>query len=253
MIAAILVAMGLIFGLSGLTDTDASGTAQGTDDPEALKGGDGGDTVDGGGGSDLLAGFGGDDILSGAAGNDWLFGMDGADTLIGGPGNDVISGGAGSDVIDAGAGDDFVETAGLLDEEALVASLQTAKGFGDIAFLYDFDAALGSGDRVSLGGGDDTIVAGGGDTITAGAGADEIALGDWASGQPPVVITDFNPDEDVIAYAHDRALPAPTFSTLVNPVTGDAELRADGQVFALIQNAGPDFQPVQIIRRSYAA
>lgn len=250
---AILVAMGVLLGLGGLVSAGDGGSATGGEDAEALKGSEGDDTIRGGGGSDLLVGYGGGDALAGDAGNDWIFGLDGPDTITGGAGNDVVSGGQGSDVIDAGAGDDFVESAGILDDDALVQSVEGARTFNDIAFLYDFSNGSDDGDIVELGDGNDTVVAGASDTITTGDGTDEIAAGDWSRGQPPLVITDFDPDQDVITYAHENGRADPVFETFVNPVSGHAELIADGEVFAIVQNAGPEFDPVQIVRRSYAA
>ena len=253
MIAALLMAMGVLLGLGGFSLGDEGGTATGSDDPDALKGSGEDDTIDGGGGSDLLVGYGGDDLLRGGDGNDWIFGLDGADTISGAAQNDVISGGDGSDVILAGAGDDFVESAGILDDAALKSSVKGAQNFGDVAFLYDFGQPVDAGDTVDLGDGDDTVVAGANDTITTGDGADKVALGDWSSGQGPVIITDFDPGKDVITYAHDTTRAAPVFETILNPLTGDAALQADGETFAIIKNAGPDFEPVEILRRSYAA
>lgn len=250
---AILMAMGLLLGLGGLVSAGDGGSATGGEDAEALKGSEGDDTILGGGGSDLLVGYGGDDQLAGDAGNDWIFGLDGTDTITGGAGNDVISGGDGVDMIDAGAGDDFVESAGILDDAALLQSVNGARTFGDIAFLYDFSKGSDDGDVVDLGNGNDTVVAGADDTITTGDGADEIATGDWSRGQAPVLITDFDPDEDVITYAHENGRTEPVFETFVNPVSGHAELIADGEVFAIVRNAGPEFDPVQIVRRTYAA
>lgn len=253
MIAAMLMAMGVLFGLSGLVPDEGETTVEGGDDAEALTGRDSDDSLSGGGGSDLLLGYGGDDTLSGGSGNDWLFGLDGDDLITGGAQDDVISGGYGADTLYGGDGDDFVESAGVLDDDALTGSAAGARSFGDLAFLYDFDQPGDAGDVVDLGDGDDTVVAGGADTVTTGEGADEIALGDWYRGQPPVTITDFDPRSDIVTYAHDRAGAAPVFETYLNPLSGDAELRADGEVFAIIRNAGAGFEPVEILRRSYAA
>ncbi|SDH98052.1 calcium-binding protein [Lutimaribacter saemankumensis] len=253
MIAAVLMAMGMLLGLGGLSIGEGETTLEGGDDPEALTGSDGDDSLSGGGGSDLLLGHGGDDSLSGGTGNDWLFGLEGDDLINGGPGNDVISGGYGSDTINGGGGDDFVESAGLLDDPALLQSAGTADDFGDLAFLYDFDQPGDTGDVIDLGPGDDTVVAGSDDTVTTGDGSDTIAMGDWHRGDAPVVITDFDPASDLITFAHDRAGPAPVFETFVNPLSGDAELRADGETFAVIRGAGADFQAVEVLRKSYAA
>ena len=252
MFAALLLAMGVMLGLGGLSAGGEGGSAEGGDDPEALKGSAQDDEIDGGGGSDLIIGFNGDDLLFGGQGNDWMFGMDGDDSIDAGYDNDVVSGGAGADTIDAGAGDDFVESAGILDEEAMETSAGSARSFGDIAFLYKFDNPADAGDVVSLGDGDDTVVAGGADTVTGGNGADEFALGDWASGEPPVVITDFDPDEDVVTYGFEAGRAEPVFKTVLNPISGDAEIMADNEIFAIIRNAGPEFDPVQIVTRSYS-
>ena len=82
MIAAVLMAMGMLLGLGGLSIGEGETTLEGGDDPEALTGSDGDDSLSGGGGSDLLLGHGGNDSLSGGTGNDWLFGGEGADQFI---------------------------------------------------------------------------------------------------------------------------------------------------------------------------
>jgi len=78
---AILLAMGVLLGLGGLSIGGEGGSAEGSDDPEALLGSDGDDTIRGGGGSDLVVGFAGDDLLSGDGGNDWIhWGLNGDGT-----------------------------------------------------------------------------------------------------------------------------------------------------------------------------
>lgn len=253
MIGAMLMAMGLLLGLSVIDIGDDGGAAEGSDDPEALKGGDGDDDLYGAGGPDLLVGYEGDDTLGGGSGNDWIFGLDGNDNISGGTENDVISGGSGADTITGGAGNDFVESAGILDEQALLASVKTAKDFGDITFDYDYSTPEETGDTIELGDGDDTIVAGAADIITTGNGQDQIAAGDWSSGQPPLVITDFDARQDVITYAYDRDAGEPVFQTVLNQANGTAEIYADGELFAIIQNVDPSFEPVEIATRNYAA
>jgi len=244
-----------LVGLSGPEDDAAfAGPDDGmTGDDLLIDGTAGPDTLQGGVGGDLVVGRAGNDLLSGGAGNDWLLGLDGDDVLQGGPGNDVLIGGDGSDRISGGAGDDFVEAANIIDQDALVASLDGLRSFADIAFAYALPGLSDQGDLVDLGAGDDTIVAGSDDTVTGGDGADEFALGDWIDGGRPVLIEDFDLAEDLITFvsADDRSTPDLTIER--DAVTGLTTLKADGQAVAVIRNASPDFSLRNVAVGRYAA
>jgi len=108
-----------------------------------------------------------------------------------------------------------------------------------------------AGDQIDLGPGDDTIVAGPGDTVITGTGNDEVALGDWSLGDDPVVVEDFDEQEDVITFAYASGTTEPEIEMTLNAQTGDAELRADGALFLIVRDAGPDFQIAQIDIRTY--
>lgn len=117
------------------------------------------------------------DSLLGKAGNDSLYGNAGNDRLNGGDGNDSLHGYKGNDTLLGGAGNDLLNGAGLA-----YSSTTGPQSFGD-------------GDI---------------DTLTGGAGKDTFQL--WgASGRAGVnvdydsngasdcaLITDFNPNQDVI-------------------------------------------------------
>lgn len=241
--------------LVGLSGPEEDGMLPGDmgDDGPLLDGTPGPDTLQGGSGDDLLVGRAGDDLLSGGAGNDWLLGLDGADTLQGDAGRDVLIGGDGPDSMIGGAGDDFIEAANILDEAALVASLDGLRSFADIAFGYALPAPSDQGDLVDLGAGDDTVVAGSDDTITGGDGADEFALGDWIEGGRPVLIEDFDLAEDLITFVSASDQPTPELTLERNPVTGMTTLLADGQAVAVIRNASPEFSLRNVALGRYAA
>jgi Ca2+-binding RTX toxin-like protein len=114
---------------------------------------------------DVISGGEGDDLIKGKSGDDEIDGGEGDDTIYGGSDDDHIDGGEGDDKLYGGSGDDRIDG-----------------GEGD--------------DRIRAGSGDDEISGGeGDDRITTGTGADRIVFsGDFAND----VITDFNPDLDVI-------------------------------------------------------
>ena len=231
---------------------------QGNDADERLEGEDDPDRLSGGGGNDLLLAARGDDSVAGGDGSDWIFAEGGNDLIDGGDGNDVILPGTGRDTVMAGAGDDFIEAADLVDDIALGASLQGERRSDNIDFRYDFDALPDAPDLIDAGDGDDTIVAGPGDTVTGGAGADEIALGDWGAAAsddpaadrerdpPPVVITDFDPDEDVLTFAWRETGSAPVLTKERGPQSNDVMLRADGRVAAILRDLPEGLDVTQI-------
>lgn len=142
---------------------------------DQLYGGLGNDKLYGGDDNDILFGDEGDDLLDGGAGNDYLYGGDGNDTLLGGAGNDWLESGEGNDTLDGGAGNDVL------------------KG--------------GAGNDIIKGGaGNDILIGGTGqDTLTGGTGRDLFVVnsGDSdvdANGKTIDTITDFNVNEDTIAF-----------------------------------------------------
>lgn len=251
---ALFLLMGAsLAGMVGLSATDAELPGAAPDDDDILRSAENEDTLSGGPGNDLLAGWDGDDDLSGGDGTDWVMGFAGQDVLSGGAGADVLIGGAGADTMDAGGGNDFVEAANIVDEDALIASLDGAEKLGDIAFAYALPGTSDAGDTVDLGPGDDTIVAGSDDTVTGGTGADEFALGDWIEGDRPVEIEDFDLAEDLISFVHADDQPAPDMTLEVDQQTGMTTIKADGQAVAVVRNASPEFSLRNVAVGTYAA
>ncbi|MCT4558320.1 MAG: hypothetical protein N4A61_09710 [Pelagimonas sp.] len=182
----VLLILGLgpfvLLGASQFGDSDDGDDAEPTDDPDTpdpegtqaddlLRGSDAADTLEGLQGDDTLVGRGGDDTLSGGEGADLLFGGEGNDTLSGGTGTDTLSGGAGADALYGGS-----------------------DGSED-----------GTGDFLDGGEGDDQIVLDENDIGTGGAGEDRFYL------RASAVVTDFDPQDDVLIVAHDGG-DAPTVS-----------------------------------------
>lgn len=112
--------------------------------------------------------------------------------VLGGQGRDIAAGGAGSQIMDGGAGDDIL----------------LGGGGGDILIGGAGQDYLLGGigtDDLSGGDGDDLIVGlGGTDTLTGGAGRDTFVL--YGDGH---VITDFNPDEDILILLDPAISPPP--------------------------------------------
>jgi len=156
--------------LLGLGGNDYLEGVFGTD---TLNGGVGNDTLLGTSDNDSLDGGSGEDFLLGGEENDRVNGGGGADDLVGSYGNDSLNGGAGNDYLD-GAGFEYDDTTGA-----------QSTGVGEVDTLTggigsdSFDLWYGSG-RLGIGPNYD-------DYNAATTGLDDYAL-----------ITDFNPDEDVI-------------------------------------------------------
>lgn len=240
LVTLLLLIGGALSGLSALSPPELPAHAQ----DEGQTGPDPDD-------ASLLTGTDGTDVLIAGDGADWLLGLDGADLLRGGDGNDVLIGGAGADDIIGGTGNDFVESAHIVDEAALRASV--GDGINNVIFTYDLPRSSDEGDRVDLGPGDDTVVAGSHDQITGGAGADEVALGDWITPEQPVEITDFDEAEDLVSFVHTENGPAPELEIHRDTQNGVTTLHADGRPIAVIRGASPDFSLRNVVMGHYAA
>jgi Ca2+-binding RTX toxin-like protein len=167
----------------------------GNDGADLLYGDAGNDTINGGKGADQLLGGLGNDKLYGGDGNDQLFGDEGNDLLDGGNGNDQLFGGAGNDTLLGGAGNDWLEDGDGNDTLDGGAGNDVLQG--------------GAGNDILKGGADNDILVGGvgQDTLTGGAGRDgfifeaEDSIAD-ADSKTIDTITDFNVNEDTIAFNH---------------------------------------------------
>ncbi|MEH2204247.1 MAG: calcium-binding protein [Nostoc sp.] len=109
----------------------------------------------------------GDDTLDGSNGDDLLNGEDGNDSLQGGPGNDILNGGSGNDILigtfpgsplPPGLGEIDNLTGGAGADRFILGDAEnvfyddnntTNPGFGDLAFITDFNS---SQDRIELNG-----------------------------------------------------------------------------------------------------
>ncbi|NHQ72996.1 calcium-binding protein [Roseovarius gahaiensis] len=252
-LALFLVVGASLAGMVGLSAAEIDSPDAALDDDNIEQGNDNADTLSGDSGNELLIGWNGGDALSGNDGHDWLLGLNGDDHLSGGDGADVLIGGAGQDTLIGGAGGDFIESANIVDEAALLASIKGADNPGDLDFGYALPGTSDDGDIADLGPGDDTIVAGSDDSVTGGSGADEFVLGDWIEGGRPVVIEDFDIAEDLISFMHADDQPTPDMTLQVDAQTGLTSIKADGQTVAVVRNASPDFSLRNVAVGRYAA
>ena len=143
-----------------------------------LYGGPGADTLHGGGDSDFLYGYIDDDLLYGGDGSDDLYGGGGNDRVYGGDGNDRLYGYTGSDILVGGDGDDFI-TGAWIDYPGISPSQSTGQG--------EIDTLTGGAGR-------DTFHLRGGSARLGGA----VAHYNGGGTSDYALITDFNPEEDII-------------------------------------------------------
>ena len=205
--------------LIGDPDVDSS-----YDDQDELHGGDGNDQLMGGTAADQLMGDDGDDVLMGQRGGDTLVGGDGNDMLNGGPRGsgwtDVLTGGAGSDAFmlsytpasdsDTSDGQSFWQSWGA----DFVAN---AGGGGVSSGVTDLSTAAAKAFFESLTG---SILLGGLSTAIGGAVTNALSFlfhqskssTPQPSGEDVMVVTDFDPRDDVLF------LPLPTVDQN-NPAT----------------------------------
>ncbi|WP_411352796.1 calcium-binding protein [Leisingera aquaemixtae] len=258
----ILLGIGLTIGGAALAMDDDDDEIKGDTTADATEGND---DLAGAPGDDTIFAKDGADILDGNAGDDRLFGQDGEDLLIGGEGNDFLRGGSDHDFIIDGQGSDtligdlgndtIVSTSAINPDDALKAIRDwVANDDPDEEINMEYDLSQDTdadADVIQAGYGEDNVVAGKGDTVSLGEGYDELILGDWIEpGDDPVVLTDYNPGEDMILYYHDGATPAPEI-TVQNTLDefgdeDDALLLANGEVFAKIEGAGGLISPYSV-------
>ena len=209
-------------------------------DNDLLQGLEGDDTLAGDEGEDILFGDEGDDALSGGADDDLLLGGGDDDLVEGGEGDDALFGGEGEDTINGGNGADVIDGTDRLDEDVLVASMQSAETDDDLVFEFGTEQDTDSGDVIDGGAGEDVIVMGSEDSVTGGADGDLFAGGWWIRPGDPAIVEDYDEDEDLLTYTYEGTT-APTITTDVDAATGDATVYADGNEVIVVINAGPSF------------
>ena len=170
---------------------------------------------------DLIVGNSSDNVINGGDGNDSIFAGSGNGYL-----NNFDNSHSGSDDLNGGAGDDYI-----------VAEGGGYDTFNDGSFPVEVKRVLHV-DRLDGGEGNDTLIATNGGILTGGEGEDVFAInqnmryvdnasyfGDDLTPEP-IVITDFNPDEDVIVVGY-----LGDFSGFSGPSSDQVtvEARADGQ------------------------
>lgn len=219
-------------------DSEEVAVDQGEND--LLLGTEGLDEMSGGEGSDILAGDEGADNLDGGAGDDLILGGADDDTLSGGEGDDVIDGGAGEDQLSGDEGDDLIIGSSSLDEEALIASFETAETTEDLVFQMDGQPDSDEGDTIDGGDGEDMIILGSLDNVTGGKDGDIFSGGWWIREDEPAVIEDYDPDEDALTYTFQGET-EPVITTNFDPDSGEATVYADGDEVIIIMNATASF------------
>lgn len=235
-------------GDDALTGYAGNDSLNGDDGDDAISGGAGDDSLTGGAGADLLHADAGNDLLDGGAdadtlqgceGDDTLSGGDAADSLIGGEGEDSLQGDAGDDALDGGFGNDLL-TGGA-------GSDTLDGGAGDDSIWGqtedDPDTSL---DFLNGGAGDDTLMLGAGDYGNGGSGADTFHLLDIGANDPPMQITDFNPQEDALVVMYDAAIHPDPQLTMETSASGTT-LLLDGVPLASLQSvAGLDLGSITL-------
>lgn len=220
---------------------------------DLLLGEEGDETLEGEEGDDVLYGDRGNDVLNGGDGGDLLLGGAGDDELVGGSGEDVLVGGEGADTMTGSSGGDLLDGTSLLDEAALVNSLQTADTADDLDIQYGDGPDTDEGDSIQGLGGDDVILMGSEDSVSGGAGNDLFSAGTWIRPGEPAIIEDYDAAQDVIAYSYEDSGTEPTITTSVDAATGDATVFADGEEVIVVLNAGPSFDENNILLVASAA
>ena len=220
---------------------------------DQVSGNDENNTIETGAGDDTVFAGGGNDLVDTGTGDDRAFGQDGTDLIFGGAGDDFVRGNAGEDLLfgDEGedtlfgdSGDDVLFGADIFDSEAIFEIVANTNFLPENLNLFlDVNADTGEADALNGGVGDDIILAGSFDVVSTGDGADVVEIGDWVIPGDPVVVTDFNPDEDVIVYDFEGTV-APNIIITEDEDTGDAAIEiaiSDQENQRLVTLLGVDF------------
>ena len=188
---------------------------------DLLYAGSGQDFAGGGEGNDIIYGFNGDDELFGGDGNDTVFGGGSRDTIVGGDGDDYLNGNVGHDVVYGGDGDDtLVGNEG--NDNLFGSGNDWLSGGEDNDFLVLRDD-LGTGSMFGGKGEDVLVAAGASSLMTGGQDADSF----WTLGTNMTdsaqnnVITDYDPEEDVISFFVQQALQPTLYQFVLTEVTTD--------------------------------
>ncbi len=219
------------------------------------------DTIDGGPGNDRLQGDFGNDDLNGGAEDDELMGQSGTDTMQGGTGNDRLVGGAGADLLSGGDGDDGLM--GCVGGDTLIGrgGADTLNGNDGNDTIFGVTPNNGgtppeddaTRDYLNGGNGDDALFPGAGDNANGGAGSDSFTLGDWIADGGPVLIEDYDANEDSLVVVYDDAAhPDPELTVETAAGTPEnAQLLLDGLPLAEVSGAaGLDPSQVALVAQS---
>lgn len=230
----------MLFGNAG-KDAIAGGAGDdqldGGADDDALNGGAGDDSLNAGMGADLLHGGAGDDGLAGGGNEDSLFGCDGNDNLAGGDAADALAGGSGNDTLAGDAGDDALDGGDGCDLQTGGAGSDTLDGgAGNDTIWGQRDGEDDNApDFLNGGADDDTLLLGAGDYGNGGAGTDSFQLLDIGADDPPMQITDFNPQEDALVVMYDANTHPDPRLTMQTSASGTT-LLLDGVPLANLQS-----------------
>lgn len=145
---------------------------------------------------DAILGTDGPDRIENADNADPLeyFLYDGSDNLEAGPSDDTVHAGEGYNFISAGAGDDIVNGGSGQDVIWGQEGQDTLLGNDGNDQIYDTEGF----NLIDGGAGNDHILAGSNSTVSGGSGEDTFGLFLDLEASKPVVITDFDPSEDII-------------------------------------------------------
>jgi len=168
-------------------------------------------------GNDILAGYGGNDALSGDGGDDQLFGGDGSDILLGGDGSDFLYGGprgAGNlDLLTGGGGADAFTLSYSEDTSNGGASFwgsffaQMSRDLANNVVLEQIESAIiGESEDIAVGILGASLGPLGGDLASLFVSfVESLSASDRPKSQDLMVVTDFDPREDVLILPLQQA------------------------------------------------
>lgn len=215
----------------------------GTGGPDLLDGGAGDDTIQSLAGNDALIGNHGHDALKSGAGEDFLAGGRGDDLLQGESGADTLLGDAGRDTLYGGSGDDWLYGADLTGREVEVADFHEDRETAT-ELEYNEPTAREETDELFGGDGNDQLILGEHDIANGGEGRDTFKIGLWVEHNAPF-LTDFDPDEDLVAILVPDSEPLPTIS--VERVGNETHVLANDVIMARIDGQADGFGASDVV------
>ncbi|MFW2589114.1 calcium-binding protein [Sagittula sp. SSi028] len=196
-------------------------------------------------------------LVFGDEGDNAIFGTDQDDEVLPWTGDDRVFLGEGDDVYDPflrndAAGDDFVRGGNGNDSLSDSIGFDTLKGdAGDDVLRAVDEQGRTEADSLTGGVGNDILAGDAGDTLNGGEGQD-VFFGLAEADADPIIVEDFDPDEDALGILIESDTPRvmSSFDVTVEEDEGNSLVRVDGELTAVLEGV-TGLDPSMVMVGSY--